>query len=120
MEPSKKPRDKKKFWKPLLFAGIPAAAAIVLAIVLPIVLNRPEPEEVTYQEFSSLVEQGQVERVEYTAGDPKLPFYRVDDETEYVTDNPKVEGFKERMLLAGVEFEENPPRPSGTACCLSC
>ncbi len=109
MEPSKKPRDKKKFWKPLLFAGIPAAAAaIVLAIVLPIVLNRPEPEEVTYQEFSSLVEQGQVERVEYTAGDPKLPFYRVDDETEYVTDNPKVEGFKERMLLAGVEFEEKP------------
>ncbi len=105
MEPSKKPMDKKK--KILLAVLIPAAvAAIACAILIPLLVTRKEPEEVSYPDFCTMVEKKEVEKVTYTAGSPKMKFEKIGSDVEYETDNPKVEGFKEKMLLAGVEFEE--------------
>ena len=105
MEPSKKPMDKKK--KILLAVLIPAAvAAIACAILIPLFVIGKEPEEVSYPDFCTMVEKKEVEKVTYTAGSPKMKFEKIGSDVEYETDNPKVEGFKEKMLLAGVEFEE--------------
>ena len=105
MEPSKKPMDKKK--KILLAVLIPAAvAAIACAILIPLFVIGKEPEEVSYPDFCTMVEKKEVEKVTYTAGSPKMKFEKIGSNVEYETDNPKVEGFKEKMLLAGVEFEE--------------
>jgi cell division protease FtsH len=105
MEPSKKPMSKKK--KILLAVLIPAAvAAIACAILIPLFVTGKEPEEVSYPDFCAMVEKKEVEKVIYTSGSPKMKFEKTGSDAQYETDNPKVEGFKEKMLLAGVEFEE--------------
>ncbi len=108
MEPSKKP--KKKNYKKLLWILIPASVlAVAASIVIPMLVNRPQPEEVPYAQFCTLVEEKQVEKVIYTIGAPKMQFQKPGSDTLYKTDNPKAEGFKEKMLLKGVEFEEITP-----------
>ncbi len=86
---------------------VPAiTTAITCAVLIPMMSNGKELEKVPYPEFCTMVEKKEVEKVIYTAGSPKMKFEKTGSEEPYETDNPKVEGFKEKMLLAGVEFEE--------------
>ena len=112
MEPSKKPekQGKKKSKRLLLWALVALSTlALAAAIAVPLALREPEPQEISYTEFCALVEQKQVEKITYTLGQPKFAFQKPGSDTVYETDNPNTEGFKEKMLLAGVEFEELTP-----------
>lgn len=111
MEPSKHPKkNKDKKYKRLLAVLIPITIlAVASAILIPLLMNRPELEEVPYPEFCTMVENKEVAKVIYTIGAAKMEFEKLGSDTRYQTDNPKVEGFKEKMLLSGVEFEEITP-----------
>lgn len=113
MEPSKKPDKKPEDkYKKILWILIPLAIlSVAAAIIVPLVLmsRQPEPQEVAYPDFCAMVEQKEVEKIIYTIGAPKMEFQKPGSDTVYKTDNPKTEGFKEKMLLAGVEFEERTP-----------
>ncbi len=82
-----------------------AAAAIVVSIIVGVVVSN-QPEEVSYVEFRAMVEEGQVEKITYSSSKAKFTFQKPEDDTVYETDNPKVDDFKEQMLLDGVEVEE--------------
>ncbi len=105
-KPSGKPQNqkKKRGWLAAAIAVL-SAAAIAAAIVIGVVVS-DDPQEVTYPEFRQMVETGQVETISFAAGDAKFTFKKIDDETIYKTDNPKIEGFKESMLLQNIEFKE--------------
>lgn len=100
-----KPQNqKKKGWLAVAIGAL-SAAAIAAAIIIGVVVS-DDPQEVTYTEFRQMVEADQVETISFAAGDAKFTFKKFNDETIYKTDNPKIDGFKESMLLNDIEFKE--------------
>lgn len=69
-------------------------------------------EEVPYTEFVKMMEEGEVTEVILSGTASKLTFSTI-KEKSFRTDNPKVTGFKERLLLANVKVQE--VAPSNTA-----
>lgn len=88
-----------------LAVAILVAVAIAISIVVGVVVSS-KPEEVTYNEFCALVEEHQVEKINYSSSKAKFTFQKPDDDTVYETDNPKIDGFKEQMLRQDIEVEE--------------
>ena len=60
----------------------------------------------TYNEFVAYVEDGLVEQVDYDSSHKYMFFKLKDEETMYQTDNPRVNTFKEDMLLHDVTVNE--------------
>lgn len=98
------PGSKKRKYA-VLGVAVLVAVAVAISIVVSIVVSS-KPEEVSYNEFCTLVEQKQVEKITYSAGKPKFTFQKPDDDATYETDNPKIDDFKEQMLLQDIEFDE--------------
>ncbi len=61
-----------------------------------------EPAEIRYTAFMEMVEQQKVASIELDYGSPTILF-KDKDGKEYITDNPRDEDFKKRMLEAGIE-----------------
>lgn len=89
----------------VLFIAIAVVVAVAVSIGIGILVSS-DPEEVTYTEFRQMVEENQVETISFASGNAKFTFQKVEDETIYQTDNPKIDGFKEEMLLKDIEFKE--------------
>lgn len=99
------PQKQKKRGYLVLFIAIAVVVAVAVSIGIGILVSS-EPEEVTYTEFRQMVEEDQVETISFASGSAKFTFQKVEDETIYQTDNPKIDGFKEEMLLNDIEFKE--------------
>ena len=68
--------------------------------------NRTEPQFMEYAAFIAALEAGQVETVSISDS-PHISFILTYEETPYITNNPRREGFKEELLLLGVAVEES-------------
>ncbi|MDF2594271.1 MAG: hflB [Clostridia bacterium] len=80
---------------------------VVIAVVIGIYFNKHSKNtEVNYKTFLTMINEKQIEQVEISS-EAKIKFKRVGDEATYITDNPRVEGFKEKLLLNGIEVLEN-------------
>ncbi len=78
---------------------------IVFNIVRIFVNNTPpDAKEIGYNEFVSLLDDGKIEKVGFEENDTIL-FHLKDDETAYRTDDPKTDGFREKLLSAGATIE---------------
>ena len=60
---------------------------------------------ISYIEFNEAVQNEEIESV--TIETDRVEFQKYNDEELYYTDNPEYEGFKEKLLLAGVQVTNN-------------
>lgn len=87
--------------------GIAALVAIAVGISVAVGITiTNQPETVSYNEFCAMVEENEVETIKYSSGSAKFTFQKFDDPKTYETDNPKIDDFKEQMLLHDIQFEE--------------
>jgi cell division protease FtsH len=76
-------------------------------VVFPMIDNKNDQENTkTYNEFMALVENGDVEEVNYDSSHKDLEFKLKDDDTIYSTANPKVNTFKKDMLERDIVVNE--------------
>lgn len=80
-----------------------AAALAVMAVALLAwaLFGEPAGTYMSYPDFMDELEAGNVATA--TIGDGSVSFTLAGDDAAYYTDNPERDGFKERLLLAGVE-----------------
>ncbi|MCR5185929.1 MAG: ATP-dependent metallopeptidase FtsH/Yme1/Tma family protein [Clostridia bacterium] len=81
----------------------------VISVVIGISLfNAKNKVNTSYKDFIGLVDSNSISKV--IIGDEKIIYNKKDDDTTYITDNPKTEDFKEYLLLKDikVESESNP------------
>ncbi len=80
-----------------------AAALAVMAVALLAwaLFGGPAGTYMSYPDFMDELEAGNVATA--TIGDGSVSFALAGDDAAYYTDNPERDGFKERLLLAGVE-----------------
>ena len=80
-----------------------AAALAVMAVALLAwaLFGGPAGTYMSYPDFMDELEAGSVATA--TIGDGSVSFTLAGDDAAYYTDNPERDGFKERLLLAGVE-----------------
>ena len=78
-----------------------ALAAIAVALLAWALFGEPAGTYMSYPDFMDELEAGNVATA--TIGDGSVSFTLAGDDAAYYTDNPERDGFKERLLLAGVE-----------------
>lgn len=71
--------------------------------------NATKTENVSYTEFEKMLEKDEVNKVTIDFTAPKFSFETDDQNLIYITDNPRTEGFKEKLLINGVEVTEVDP-----------
>lgn len=65
-----------------------------------------DAEKGTYVSYTEFYEAVEAQKIESAVIDTdKVEFQKYDDEEIYYTDNPEYDGFKEKLLLAGVKVE---------------
>lgn len=77
---------------------------VILSIIIvgvTIYFENDKPPHMSYSDFHSYVEKGDI--VSVKIGDNQVRFYLKGEQTEYSTDNPEFDSFKEFLLLNGVE-----------------
>jgi len=74
--------------------------------------NRQEPEFIEFTAFMEAVSHGQIKTVQLSEG-PMISFTLTYDEMNYITNNPRREGFKEYLLLQGISVSESVARGDG-------
>ena len=80
--------------------------ALIIVIVFGLYMNKHSRQEtIEYTKFLKMVETKQIAEVEISGG-AKLKFKPVGDERTYLTDNPRTEGFKEKLLLKNIKVVE--------------
>ena len=77
-----------------------------LAILLPQTALNEEDLTKTYNEFMAYVEDGKVELVKYDSTNSEFYFKLKEDDTEYISTNPRDTAFKKTLLEADIEVEE--------------
>ena len=96
-------RRPRKLWVALICCAAALAALTALIITLSVA---DFSEEVSYNEFRTMADQEQVEKITFDEEGSEFTFRKKDDDKTYKTDNPKIDGFKEEMLKKNIEFEE--------------
>ncbi|WP_069997140.1 ATP-dependent metallopeptidase FtsH/Yme1/Tma family protein [Cellulosilyticum sp. I15G10I2] len=80
---------------------------LAVAVVIGIYTNKHNSQvDVEYTKFLTLVNEKQIEEVQI-GNEAKLRFKRIGDDTKYITDNPRTEGLKEKLLLHEIKVSEN-------------
>ena len=74
--------------------------------------NNTEVKEASFEEFKTMLEDDEIEKVEFIASATKLTFIGKDEIT-YQTENPRNEGFKRELMDAGITVEEIQPSSMG-------
>lgn len=64
----------------------------------------PDPQRISYNEFITAVDEGKVAKVYLDDGDMLKGEFQ--DGSQFITDNPRKEGFKEELLKKGVAVDE--------------
>lgn len=87
--------------------------AVMIIIIIGLVLgityfkfgDKKETKDLSYNEFTRMIQQGKVEVV-YLIDEPKLKG-TLKGGIDFVTDNPRTENFKEMLLVNNIRVEEN-------------
>jgi len=79
--------------------------AILVLIVALMLFSQNNGTYVKYKEFNDLFTEGKITSV--TIQPDKIEFRKETDNGKYYTDNPKTDGFKEKLLLSGIEVADN-------------
>ena len=96
----------KEYWQYCLIAVVVVIAA--LGVFGYKQYQKSQQETVVYADFYKLAKNGKVDSIDYTSGSDTFTYKLKDSDKVYKTDNPKVEDFKEKMLLFGIEeFNES-------------
>lgn len=91
--------------KTLITVMIILSLSLLVGIAYFQFMGKDEPVVLHYKAFMAQVREGKVETV-YYVDDPKLEG-RLKGGQEFITDNPRTEGFKETLLMHNVKVEEN-------------
>lgn len=83
--------------------------AILLIILIPFyqrqTSDQAEPKEIEYTSFLKMVDEKQVKEVDILLTSPTFTFTDI-NEISYVTDNPKIQTFKDDLLKKGINVNE--------------
>ncbi len=82
--------------------------AILLIVVVTVgiyIQKKIEPFEVTYLQFTKMLENGEVTEVSLNSG-PTMKFKLKGEERTFSTDNPRIDNLKETLLLNDVQVDE--------------
>jgi len=103
---------KKNRFKGRLIIVLSCVAVIAVAAAAAL-LNQENGTYVKYKEFNKLLSDGKIKSVAiYT---DRVEFQKEGDSRKYYTDNPKTDGFKERLLLSGIDVKDNTKGEGGFA-----
>jgi len=64
----------------------------------------PDPQRISYNDFISAVDKGEVAKIYLDDGDMLKGEFK--DGSQFITDNPRKEGFKEELLKKGIAVDE--------------
>src|SRR5690554_5747526 len=81
----------------LIFTVIVAALAYYYS-------NKPEPEQISYNTFMSGIKDKKIDKVLLYDDEMLEGFYKNGE--KFITDNPRREGLKEELLMAGIKVDE--------------
>lgn len=96
----------KEYWQYCLIVALVVLAGLGFLGVKQ--YQKSKQVTVVYSEFYEQAKAGKVDTINYTAGSSTITYQLKDSKVVYKTDNPKVEDFKEQMLLFGIEnFKEH-------------
>lgn len=88
----------KKMW---ILASILLLTILVYYIYI---YFEPDPQQISYNEFVNAVDEGKVAKVYLDDRDMLKGEFK--DGGQFITDNPRKEGFKEELLIKGVAVDE--------------
>lgn len=97
-----------KIKRSLIIAACIAVIVITAAVML---LSKSNGTYVKYKEFNDLFQEGKITSVTVKAD--RIEFRIEADSGKYYTDNPKTDGLKERLLLAGIEVKDSTESEDG-------
>ena len=106
MKDKNKKKKKKITKKQIGTTALSLALTLILLISLLPKMKNDEDNKIPYNEFIANVEKGQVESINYDPYYKEMEFKLKEDETVYITDNPKSDDFKREMLEANVAVDE--------------
>jgi len=86
----------------IILAGI--LSVILLSLYGFVYINRPKPARISYNEFLRALDEQRIEKVYLNDQDTIKGVFK--DKAEFVTDNPRKEGFKEELLKKDVIVDE--------------
>lgn len=84
---------------------IAACIAIIVITAAFMLLSQSKGTYLKYKEFNDLLTEGEITSV--TIRTDRIEFRIEADSGKYYTDNPKTDGFMERLLLAGVDVKDS-------------
>lgn len=98
----------KKFNKVFQKIKIPLIIGCIIAIIINTIITFviPEPEEVLYPDFLTMVDEGKVEEAEFDFLYGKNITFTDKDGKVYVTDSPRTREFKEELLMKGLKVND--------------
>ena len=89
--------------KKRLIYGLGIGLLLIIAYFVFLYLQ-PDPQRISYNEFLQAVDEEKIQRVYLQERDMIKGLYK--DGTEFITDNPRREGFKEELLRKNIEVDE--------------
>jgi len=89
--------------KKRLIYGLGIGLLMIIAYFVYLYIQ-PDPLQISYNEFLEAVNEGKIERVCLQDKDTVNGIYK--DGTEFITDNPRKEGFKEELLKKDIKVDE--------------
>lgn len=95
----------KRFKNYKLMIGVSIVLAIVLVAAFMLTRDNREYREVSYVDFIEDLEAGKIDTV--IVNDNATITGKFVDGTFFITDNPRTENFKEKLLMSGVAVEES-------------
>lgn len=91
--------------KKLVIFSLLCATIVVLIFVILYVNKNAEIVETTYNEFIKNVESRKITKV-IISSDPSIKYFFKYDDTTYITDNPRIDSLKEKLLINDIHVEE--------------
>lgn len=82
-----------------------SCVAILAVVAAAALFSQNSGTYVRYKEFNDLFTEGKITSV--TIFEDRIEFQKEADNEKYYTDNPGTDGFKERLLLSGIEVKDN-------------
>lgn len=92
---------KLKKWLPYLVGGV-----VTILLIIGIYFNKyTQDVYVTYQTFIEALETNQIKQV-VISEESTIAFQMLGEDIQYITDNPRIDGFKEMLLRYNVKVKE--------------
>lgn len=99
--------EKVKEWVIKRKKVLPFILILLLVSISTYYIQRPdEPKEISFAKFSKMVKEHEVKSVDINLHSPTFTF-KDKKKKEYITDNPKDEGFKKYLLTNEIKVTEN-------------